>query len=369
MKRILKVILFTGADMMKKLHISFIFVFLVLALCAPATADEAAGYKVITVSVRGEYEIPCGVWYPATGGNAKAAYDFGKSVVEGKAILNAAPNGELGPLPIIVYSHGYSGCSHSSVFLAESLARSGFIVIAPDHTDDLKACSLREDFVRERGYTVKLLKKAIRLSRALSSGEYDTGHFKYRYMEVSAAVDWIIDTGGDPASPFYRLVDSERIGIVGHSLGAYSALAVSGVIDIAHDPRITAVVAMSGPGDRVFTCDKMAEVKIPAMLMYGGNERGRKEGGLELQFRCLSEPKFLLVISGADHLTFAESVLRYRNKRDEEKRHDVIVKYVDAFFEYFINGEEAAKEVLKKRGPGLDDYDFIFRHKCQKKFR
>jgi predicted dienelactone hydrolase len=346
--------------MMKKLCILFIFVFLGFALCAPAAAVVTVGFKVVTVQVGGEYEIPCGVWYPALGGDTKAAYDFGNGVVTGKAILNAAPNGELGPLPIIVYSHGYSGCSHSSVYLTESLARYGFIVIAPDHTDDLKACSLRDNFVRDRGYGFKLMKKAIKLGRALSSGDYDTNHFKYRYMEVSAAVDWIVDAGGDPASPFYGLVDSVKIGIVGHSLGAYSALAVSGAVEIAHDPRIGAVVAMSGPGDMVFTCKKVKGVKIPAMLMYGGDEKGRKEEGLEFQFRCLSRPKFLLVISGADHLTFAESVLRWRNKRDEEKRQDVIVRYVNAFFEYFIKGQEGAEEVLKKRASGLDGYDFVF---------
>ena len=346
--------------MMKKPYILLVLAIFVIALSPPAAAEEAVGYEVVTISVDGKYEIPCGVWYPAVGGDARATYDFGKGSVTGKALLNAAPKNDLGPLPVIVYSHGYSGCPPSSVYLTESLAKSGFIVIAPDHTDDLKACSLKEDFVRERGYAAKLLKKAVKLSRALSSGEYDTGHFKYRYMEVSAAVDWILKEGSDPASPFYGLVDPERIGIVGHSLGAYSALAVSGVIDIAHDPRFRAVVAMSGPGENVFTCEKMKGVKIPAMLMYGTDERGRKEEGLELQYRCLFRPKFLLVISGADHLTFAESTLRRRDRAAEEKRHGVIVRYVVAFFDYFIKGEDGAKEALKRRGPGLDEYDFAF---------
>ncbi|MBN1574053.1 MAG: hypothetical protein JW984_12730 [Deltaproteobacteria bacterium] len=346
--------------MMKKLYILFFLVIFIITLCAQTMADEAVGFKVVTVSVGGEYEILCGVWYPAAGGNARAAYDFGNGAVTGKAIKNAAPNKDLGPLPIIVYSHGYSGCSHSSAFLVESLAGSGFIVIAPDHTDDLKACSLKEGFVRERGYGSKLAKRAIRLSRALSSGEYDTGHFRYRYMEVSAAIDWIVNAGGDPASPFYGLVDPEKIGAVGHSLGAYSVLAVSGVIDIARDPRIRAVVAMSGPGDRVFACDKMTGVKVPAMLMYGEDERGRKEEGLNLQYRCLAEPKFLLVISGADHLTFAESSFRRRDRAAEEKRHTVIARYVVVFFEYFIKGQEGAKGVLKVRNPGLERYDFNF---------
>jgi predicted dienelactone hydrolase len=345
---------------MKRIPVWLVLVLLCLAFSTPAAAGEAAGYRVVAVSVGGEYEILCGVWYPAEGGDTGVTYNSGKGPVEGKALSNAAPRNDPGPLPVIVYSHGYSGCSHSSAYLTEALARSGFIVIAPDHTDDLKACSLEEGFVRERGYAGKLLKKAARLSRALSSGEYDTSHFKYRYMEVSAAVDWILGAGDDPASPFYSLVNSEKIGIVGHSLGAYSALAVSGVIDIAHDPRIKAAVAMSGPGDRVFACDRMAGVKVPVMLMYGGGERGRKEEGLSLQFRCLSRPKFLLVISGADHMTFSESAMKRRDKAAEEKRHRVIVRYVTAFFEYFIEGDEGAKGALEVRSPGLDGYDFAF---------
>lgn len=345
---------------MKWIHTSFTIIALTLILCVPTMGDEVIGYDVVKVSVGGKYEILCGVWYPAAGGNVKAVYDFGTARVEGTAVRNAPPKRELGPLPVVLYSHGYSGCSHSSTFLTESLAKSGFIVIAPDHTDDLKACSPREDFVRESGYVLKLIKNASRLSRELSSGSYDAQFFKYRYMEVSAAIDWIVDAGNDPESPFYRHVDSEKIGAVGHSLGAYSVLATSGIVDTAYDSRIAAIVAMSGPGDRIFSCDDMAGVKIPTMLMYGEKESRRKELGLDLQFRCLSKPKFILVISGGDHLTFADSFLRRMGKEAEGKRHDIIVRYVGAFFEYFILNKERAKGVLKGPALGLDSYDFVF---------
>jgi hypothetical protein len=104
----------------------------------------------------------------------------------------------------------------------------------------------------------------------------------------------------------------------------------------------------------------MTGVKIPAMLMYGEKEKKRKEEGIGLQFRCLSPPKFILVISGADHLTFAETTLRSRNRAAEKKRHKIIDRYVTAFFDYFIKGDERAKEVLKGPALGLDRYDFIF---------
>ena len=37
--------------------------------------------------------------------------------------------------PLIVFSHGFSGCHTQSVFLMEAMADAGYLVVAPDHKD------------------------------------------------------------------------------------------------------------------------------------------------------------------------------------------------------------------------------------------
>jgi predicted dienelactone hydrolase len=353
---------------MKKIFIPFVAIALSLAVSAltnfDAIADEEAtekvGYKTMTIFVGHEYQIRCGVWYPAEGGETNVVYDFGTVKIEGRAILNAKPKDNPKRYPIIICSHGYSGCPQSSKYLTEFLAGLGFIVIAPNHTDDLKACSLEDGFVRESRFIYKLIKNGLRLRREFTRGSYNPHSFNYRYREISAAIDWIVKEGKDPSSPFYDIVDAEKIGAVGHSLGAYSLMAASGAIGIAYDSRIDAVVAMSGPGGKVFTSDSIKEIKIPTMLMYGEDEGDSKELGFEFQFDCLSSPKFILVIYGGNHTTFSENAFRQKKKDGEKERHNLIARYVGAFFDYYINGNEGAVEILKLQDPGLGKYDYKF---------
>lgn len=324
------------------------------------------GYTTFNVPVGDDYEIPCAVWYPAEGAGEVVIYDHGTIKREGTALLEAVPDTLSGPRPIIIYSHGYSGCSTSSTFLTETLASSGFVVIAPDHTDDLKACSIDDSFERESFFVFKLLKKASDIGNELSSGKYERGKFLYRFQEITSALDFIINEGGNPSSFLYGMVDPERIGAVGHSLGAFSVMAVSGGIDTAYDSRIGPVVAMSGPGGLVFSTDALKSIEDPVMLMYGSEEglRDKKGWGLKKQFEALSPPKFLLSISGADHMTFSVDItdknLSNSKSQKENYRQVLINRYVKAFFELYLFESEESKEVLTYRDEGLESYDFEF---------
>ncbi|MGD0509843.1 MAG: hypothetical protein ABSA27_18745, partial [Terriglobales bacterium] len=37
--------------------------------------------------------------------------------------------------PVVVFSHGYTGCNTQSAFLMQALARAGYLVVAPNHKD------------------------------------------------------------------------------------------------------------------------------------------------------------------------------------------------------------------------------------------
>jgi predicted dienelactone hydrolase len=143
-------------------------------------------------------------------------------------------------------------------------------------------------------------------------------------------------------------------------------MAVSGAIETENDPRIGPVVAMSGPGGRVFTADALKEIGDPAMLMYGSEEetRANKGWGIDKQYEALSPPKFLMSIEGADHMTFAVNIydknLSDPKSQKEIQRQDLINRYVKAFFELYLLGDDGAKETLSQTDEGFEFYDYEF---------
>src|ERR1700733_2921726 len=125
-----------------RLHVSPLSL-LVAALLAQAASLHAqaascdvpakVGYRVMTFGTVANV----GVWYPTT--DAEAPYQY-LSGANGSVALNGAV-ANCGPLPLLVFSHGYGGCAVQSVFITEQIAREGYLVAAPDHKDALCSAS------------------------------------------------------------------------------------------------------------------------------------------------------------------------------------------------------------------------------------
>src|SRR5438093_12034742 len=72
-------------------------------------------------------------------------------------------------------------------------------------------------------------------------------------------------------------MDHGKIGVGGHSYGAFTSLLIAGMNGAFTDPRVRAVLAMSPPGpspDRGITIQSFTTVKVPVMFMTGTNDRG-----------------------------------------------------------------------------------------------
>ncbi len=57
--------------------------------------------------------------------------------IAGRRVAMWKPAGEPPPdgYPVILFSHGFTGCGTQSVFLTEALAQDGYFVLAPNHRD------------------------------------------------------------------------------------------------------------------------------------------------------------------------------------------------------------------------------------------
>ena len=91
------------------------------------------GYKIA------HYDgVKAAEWYPSATAEQSFAYspDISSSLAK-----DGLPLQGCGTFPLIIFSHGLTGCGIQSIFFTETLARNGYIVVAPDHQDAL-SCSV-----------------------------------------------------------------------------------------------------------------------------------------------------------------------------------------------------------------------------------
>ena len=174
------------------------------------------------------------------------------------------PQGK-GPFPIIIFSHGGGGSKDFYAPLGEYWASHGYISIHPTHADSV---SLRgKEFMRELG------------DYAMNNSQ--------GWIERATDISLIIDSLKQLEQQVPQLqgrMDLNRIGVGGHSFGAYTAQLVGGAtIDIPNGPkhksladkRVKAILLMSpqGEGQQGLTASSWQSWKLPMMVMTGTNDR------------------------------------------------------------------------------------------------
>jgi predicted dienelactone hydrolase len=163
--------------------------------------DEAGpwpvGVRTVVIDDPRGGELTLEVWYPADPepGSVPTAYDIPLLQLVMDAIRDAPPAGADHPL--VVFSHGYGGSRHQSVYLTEGLASHGFVVVGVDHPYN----SLF-DLDEERTGEVALR----------------------RPVDLRIVADWAL---GQPDFLAGRVRDAP-IGVLGHSFGAWTSLVSGG---------------------------------------------------------------------------------------------------------------------------------------------
>lgn len=244
-----------------------------------------------------------------------------------------------GPFPCVVFSHGMGAMREQSTFLTEHLASHGYFVVAPDHTNN----------------TIRDLELAGNIESALD-----------RPMDVRAVIDQTLKRSADPDDPFFGRIQHDRIAVMGHSLGGYTALAVGGawVNGRAHpahnsdpnwpdyldytDNRVRAVVALAPYTRPAFNAFGLAQLHRPTLIV-GGTADGVASIGEHLApaFEKVSGERFLVVVQGASHLSFCNeefagilpSALRFFDRAtiDRARSEAIVRRLVVAFLELHLS--------------------------------
>jgi predicted dienelactone hydrolase len=254
--------------------------------------DHPAGVRTTEVrDASRNRAFPCEVWYPA------AARHVGEDTATGDAFVapmsgatrtqmavrdaDAAP----GTWPLVLYSHPSGGSRLSATFLCTHLASHGYVVAALNHSE-----VVAPELVRRAGETEP--QKLARWDAVIAS----------RVPDVRALLDHVVRTEVS--------ADPSRIGIMGHSLGGWTALAT---VDI--EPRIRAVVALA-PGGASQSKPGILPVRlafawnrdVPSLLLAGESDGSLPLQGMFEIFERTPASKRMIVLRRADHMHFMDDV-------------------------------------------------------------
>jgi predicted dienelactone hydrolase len=326
------------------------------------------GYRVMDVSAtdeRGQRSTTSvAVWYPTEDAERPFEYQYGKNSIR----THLAEKGKVAPgrYPLVVFSHGATGSGLTSAFVTETMARHGFIVAAVDHTDDVYLARIRPDAApkEERGQAFKALAYAMKVLKKWMGDEAVASRpeISYRPAQVRVTIDLLVNASKDGGSPFAGRVDTEKIGVMGHSFGAWTTMIVAGAVKKYADPRVTAAITLSAPvNGTVFSAEEVGNIRVPLMMMFGSTEVRQGRGDDRKYFYDhLSGPKYMVEIENADHTTFSGGIRKEYPTLEgylaKDANRAAIARYAVAFMSYSLKGDAEAHKQLKIRGNGVSNY-------------
>lgn len=238
----------------------------------------------------------CDIWYPA------APQHQGQDLAPETQDVFTVPRGDTtrrqravrnitahpGTYPAIVFSHHSGGHRRAATFLCTHLSSHGYIVAALDHSE-VSAPELqgREGDSAEQ--------RAARIQAVIAG----------RVPDIRFLLDLLLNDTTSDARP-----DPERIGIVGHSFGGWTALAVPET-----DSRFRAIVALAPggasnpkPGILPVTLAFAWGRDVPVLYLVADNDVCLPLAGMYELFDRTQATKRMIILRRADHMHFMDNV-------------------------------------------------------------
>jgi hypothetical protein len=244
--------------------------------------------------------------------------------------------------PLVIWSHGLGGLRDGAGFLGRYMASRGFVHAHIQHagTDDALWRGMP-------GHPWDNIRKA--------TIPWET--VRNRYLDVPFALDQL-------AGMYEGRLDFARLGMSGHSFGALSTQVMAGQLagretpEDLHDDRFIAGILYSPvPAFRhqLGGKDVYAPIKLPLLHMTGSEDSSPVEGfgpekRLEVFEGAGNADQHLFFLNGADHIVFQGSRGQLEAYDDIGKHQDMISVVAHAWWETWLNKNEAARRWLFEGG-------------------
>lgn len=218
-----------------------------------------------------------------------------------------------GPYPLVVFSHGLTAHPETYTAITTEIAEHGYVVAAPEFPNT---------------------------SGVADNPQGNLLDVNNQPGDVSFVIDEVLRLADESDGPLAGLVDPERIGAAGHSLGAITTLLV-GFHTCCTDDRIDGAVALAG-GALFGTGDGgYFEGAARPLLMLHGDEDGLVLFSLgRMAFNRAAPPKYFVTLVGGEHtLPFVGT----------EPWFEVVESSVLVFLDHYVAGDAGALEELPER--------------------
>ncbi len=251
------------------------------------------------------------------------------------------------PMPVILFSHGLGGNRHGGAYLERQWRAAGYVTVFLQHlgSDD----GVWRDVAPDR---------RMEALRAAASGANLVARMRDVVVVLDALASW--SAAGDVHRIGAQLA-LDRIGLAGHSFGAFTTQVVAGqrippgLPGTWPDRRIKAALLLSPRGPSLGgSAEAFAQVPIPWMVMTGTHDVSLIDGGSDRLAVFPALPpgrKYELVLHHGEHSAFADNALPGDHLPRNPNHHRAIQALSTAFWDSTLQGNADAAAWLDTAGP------------------
>lgn len=235
----------------------------------------AGSVQLKIVEESGKISFPVLVQYPTNEPSKPTAF--------GPYIMDVSPDAEVleGQYPLVIISHGNGGSHLLYRTISTHLAKNGYIVAMVEHYGN---------------------------NRNNNELEYTTENLINRPRHISLTINEMLSE-----NRFYKSIASDKIAVIGHSMGGYTALALAGgvprtkeglKVDVSSDDRIKAIVLLA-PGTGWFM-NSLDKVTIPILMLTAQHDPVTPAWNAEIVLKGVPDQSQVIFreVENAGHFSF-----------------------------------------------------------------